>query len=277
MFPTAHTAPLTRATNEDALEPDPTLGPVTERFVVVSRGADVVLECRDADDNWVYWRKRGDPAMQASGRRLRLFRVDRWDSGVYYCSTNASSLNSRAVHNMTLVVEHPPKVEFALGAASATSVAQAEGHEAVIICKVESVPVARVTWYRVTSSLPRPTLSSDESSTFSSGLISSTLKQVLRSGDDLSLSITEYKDGVMESTLRIPRIREEDYGVYRCEARNSLGESSAEIALERSDHPVDFENLEQSSGGSGPANHQRISPLFLLLLLLAMLLATRHD
>ena len=37
----------------------PTLGPVTERFVVVKKGQDVVLECRDADDNWVYWRKHG--------------------------------------------------------------------------------------------------------------------------------------------------------------------------------------------------------------------------
>ena len=39
--------------------PLPTLGPVTERFVVVKRGQDVILECHDADGNWVYWRKHG--------------------------------------------------------------------------------------------------------------------------------------------------------------------------------------------------------------------------
>ncbi len=61
--PTAHSAPLTRASREEEAEEgdpsQPTLGPVTERFVVVSRGEDVVLECRDADDNWVYWKKMG--------------------------------------------------------------------------------------------------------------------------------------------------------------------------------------------------------------------------
>ncbi len=39
----------------------PTMGPITERFVVATRGSDVILECRDADENWV-WKKQGGEA-----------------------------------------------------------------------------------------------------------------------------------------------------------------------------------------------------------------------
>jgi len=92
MLPTLMSSHLTRGPpREDADgEERPTLGPVTERYVVVAAGENVVLECHDADDNWVYWQKQGDPDFSSRGRRLRLFRVDRWDSGLYYCSTNTS-------------------------------------------------------------------------------------------------------------------------------------------------------------------------------------------
>ena len=39
--------------------PTDSLGPVTERFMVVKRGMDVVLECRDSDGAEVLWRKQG--------------------------------------------------------------------------------------------------------------------------------------------------------------------------------------------------------------------------
>ncbi len=35
--------------------------------------------------------------MRGEGRHLRLFRVDRWDSGVYYCSTNASLAHDKSL------------------------------------------------------------------------------------------------------------------------------------------------------------------------------------
>jgi hypothetical protein len=102
---------------------------VTERFVVAKRGMDVVLECRDADsDTWVYWTKHGgkvsrhflissgifkytfslpDPSVNVTGRHLRLFRVDRWDSGMYICSTNSSE---NPHYNVTVRVDSPPNV-----------------------------------------------------------------------------------------------------------------------------------------------------------------------
>lgn len=73
VVPVLHSASLNKLPNDVVLPPDekdaspePSLGPVTERYVIATRGADVVLECRDADNNYVHWRKQGgNPSNQA--------------------------------------------------------------------------------------------------------------------------------------------------------------------------------------------------------------------
>eukprot|EP00095_Tigriopus_kingsejongensis_P012318 maker-scaffold1875_size25882-snap-gene-0.6 protein:Tk12318 transcript:maker-scaffold1875_size25882-snap-gene-0.6-mRNA-1 annotation:"hypothetical protein CAPTEDRAFT_151799" len=130
----------------------PTLGPITERFVVVKRGMDVVLECRDADGNWVYWRKHGDESLRGEGKHLRLFRVDRWDSGLYYCSTN---ITDKPHHNVTLQVEMPPQISPSLDIPEEerpVKVKQAPGHLAILTCKVDAYPVPVLTWFKIVSS-----------------------------------------------------------------------------------------------------------------------------
>jgi len=69
--PTAISSSLTRTPDEDEEEGGRTLGPVTERYVVVAAGENVVLECRDADDNWVYWKKRGGEVVVVNVLRER--------------------------------------------------------------------------------------------------------------------------------------------------------------------------------------------------------------
>ncbi len=41
--------------------------------MVARRGENVVLECRDADDNWVYWRKRGGEGIQSLYIMRKIF------------------------------------------------------------------------------------------------------------------------------------------------------------------------------------------------------------
>ena len=69
--------------------------------------------------------------MKGTGRELRLIRVDRWDSGLYYCSTNTSL---RAHHNVTLRVDAAPRVSAPRHRDNVAR--QAIGHKAKITCKV---------------------------------------------------------------------------------------------------------------------------------------------
>ena len=79
------------------------------------------------------------------GSEHRLLRVDRWDSGVYYCTTNTTRK-----HITVRVEESPPKIakdenEFA-------RVDGVAGGEATLSCRVEAIPVPRVRWYQTHTS-----------------------------------------------------------------------------------------------------------------------------
>jgi len=83
--------------------------PITARFVL--NGDNLVLECRDHDSRssvkggdsgegggsgvdlgrQVVWRKEGETGTLHRGNQLKLMRVERWDSGTYYCLTHTHS------------------------------------------------------------------------------------------------------------------------------------------------------------------------------------------
>ena len=75
------------------------------------------------------------------GKELRLFRVDRWDSGRYFCSTNATRRNK---HEVELRVDTPPRVSAPgssrdsniVPVGSANPVTAKLGGSAVLKCKV---------------------------------------------------------------------------------------------------------------------------------------------
>lgn len=209
----------------------PTLGPITERFIVVKRGMNVELECRDSDDEWVSWHKHGDSAIKGEGKRLRLFRVERWDSGLYYCSTNATL---KPHHNVTVEVEMSPKISppsYYPKDVRPVVVQQASGHLAILTCKVEAFPVPVVTWYKVTSKSIPP---NEEDTKF----------HRLRVGDEYSFSISGYQDGQMLSSLRIHQVEHDKFGQYRCSAKNEEGHDSMDFELMKAAEPVDFLKLD---------------------------------
>ena len=74
--------------------PPPGGNPVTARFVLAEGGQDVILECHDhdiRDPDAIEWRKEGSGASIGRGNQLKLIRVDRWDSGLYYCVAETGS------------------------------------------------------------------------------------------------------------------------------------------------------------------------------------------
>ncbi len=78
-----------------------------------------------------------DPRVNISGRELRLIRVDRWDSGMYICSTNASD---RVMYNYTVHVETAPTVTAPRHGSKVKGekliAKQRVGHSAILRCKV---------------------------------------------------------------------------------------------------------------------------------------------
>ena len=93
----------------------------------------------------------------------------------------------------------------------------------------------RISWYKI---LPPPT---HASSRVTPSETAETVEKVrLHSGDDYTISIDGYKDGFIQSSLHIRRVSEENYGMYRCEAKNSEGGDDLDFVLERSSVPVDF-------------------------------------
>lgn len=137
--------------------------------------------------------------MKGVGKQLRLFRVDRWDSGLYFCSTNASSLPR---HNVTLRVDQAPRMTQVQGLRR-----QALGYSATLRCRVEAVPVPQISWFKLADDdihdrdesrpLPKPEY------------------RRLHSSDDLEIAIHSFKDGLIESTLNIPAVKEHHFGKYR--------------------------------------------------------------
>ena len=81
-----------------------------------------------------------DPRLKLNetGRQLRLFAVDRWDSGLYMCST---SLTEPPHHNVTVRVRGPPVVTAPRHGdrASGFVARQALGHPVKLRCKVRFV------------------------------------------------------------------------------------------------------------------------------------------
>ena len=84
-----------------------------------------------------------DPRLKLNetGRQLRLFAVDRWDSGLYMCST---SLTEPPHHNVTVRVRGPPVVtapRHGTDRAEGFVARQALGHPVKLRCKVSFASV----------------------------------------------------------------------------------------------------------------------------------------
>ena len=135
-----------------------------------------------------------DNSVVENGRQLSLIRVDRSDSGIYVCSVSGGS----KTYNFSLLVEHTPAV---LPLHSPTY--QAPGYPSSLSCEVTAAPVPAVTWYRVGSP---------------------TGPAIIRSHQDISIIIQDYKDGRMTSSLVFDNVTLEDFGEYSCNASNSLGQ-----------------------------------------------------
>ncbi len=118
---------------------------------------------------------------------------------------------------------------------------------------MEAVPVAQITWYRLlpTKALPAPHTAQTAAT-----------KRPLGSGDELTITIGMYKDGVVESSLNVYSLEEKHYGTYLCEAKNSLGEGSIELSIAKVKS-----NSPSSASSNWTTRSQRISFTMMIMLI----------
>ena len=100
--------------------------------------------------------------------------------------------------NISLLVEHIPIVST-----NQSTISQSPGNPSHLTCEVTAVPVPAVSWYSL-GSPPRPTM--------------------IKSRGDLAISIQDYKDGRMTSSLIFHNVTPAHYGEYSCNATNTEGQ-----------------------------------------------------
>eukprot|EP00092_Neocalanus_flemingeri_P007176 GFUD01007754.1.p1 GENE.GFUD01007754.1~~GFUD01007754.1.p1 ORF type:complete len:362 (+),score=102.88 GFUD01007754.1:347-1432(+) len=178
------------------------------KYVITKQGRNITLDCTDFEGEDVNWKRLGETTVVQNGKRLSLIRVDRSDSGIYVCSVSGGSKTM----NVSLLVQHIPTI-----IPSKSIMSQFPGYPSSLSCEVTAVPVPAVSWYSLSSPLG-PSL--------------------IKSHGDLSITIDDYKDGKMTSSLVFYNVTQEDYGQYSCNATNILGQGSATVKLVFSPIPV---------------------------------------
>ena len=128
------------------------------------------------------------------GSVLTLHSVTRAGSGVYICEAT-NGVGQPATDHIKLHVLYAPHVH-----AVHQVVEGGAGYKAVMICIVHAEPTADVVWYKNSMQL------------------------------DMRRGYTISKDNKRHS-LTVPKVGEEDFANYTCQASNSLGKSRGQIQL----------------------------------------------
>ena len=100
--------------------------------------------------------------------------------------------------NISLLVEHLPIV-----ITNQSTISVSPGQSTHLTCQVTAVPVPAVSWFSLKNN-QEPAM--------------------IKSRGDLSISIKDYKDGRMTSSLILHNVTQDHYGGYSCNATNTEGE-----------------------------------------------------
>jgi len=176
-------------------------------FVLAKMGSNITLNCSDLgeEEDLVLWTKQDVGNIGKHNKTLPLIHVDKTHAGVYTCTVTGSS---KLMH-VSLLVSHEPHVS-----ADKYSVTQGIGLSIQLDCEVAAVPVPAVSWLFHNEVTEEDTL--------------------IQSQGNKYITIQDYEDGKIISSLNIRNVSSQDYGQYTCRAENTEGEGQVEIFLEPS-------------------------------------------
>jgi len=162
-------------------------------YVFARAGSNVTLNCSDLGEDMVTWRKDEVGEFGQRNKTLPLIRVDKTHSGVYTCTVS----EGRKQMKMSLLISHLPIVST-----PNKNVLETDGASVQLKCEVSAVPVPVVSWnfYNQTQNK----------------------YQMILSHGRRFITIQDYKDGKMISSLDIKNLTQNDFGKYSCIARNCI-------------------------------------------------------
>lgn len=192
----------------------PIISDNSSRGLVVGAGETFTLMCNATGfpTPKISWRRENNGLLPtggtvAKGNSITIYNATKDDRGIYYCIAD-NRVGKPARRSVGVEIEFPPQIGLLQA-----KYQQAIGHPAELHCTIEASPQADVSW----------------------------LKDGYQLNNDnhfYKLSSTSNSHDFMQSTLRIKKVDQRDFGSYRCRAINKLGEKQSTVILERVSTPV---------------------------------------
>lgn len=191
----------------------PTIVDNSTRVVTTFEGASIELVCYATGHPrpLISWRRQNNDILPTGssvyfGNILLIHNITKEDRGTYYCIAN-NSVGLEAKRNVGVRVEFAPSITAPMDVYR-----QAIDYSLELECVTEGFPLVEVYW----------------------------LKDHYRLNDATGVEINSVQTSneVSSSTLRIARLKSDDFGEYVCQATNKLGSTSKVIRVEQSSEPI---------------------------------------
>lgn len=224
----------------------------SSRGLVVGAGETFTLSCNatGVPTPRISWRRENNGLLPtggvvAKGNSITIYNATKDDRGIYYCIAD-NAVGKAAKRSVGVEIEFAPQVNLIKA-----KYRQAVGYPAELYCSVEASPVPDISW----------------------------LKDGYQINSDNSfyhISTTSNSHDFIQSTLRLKRVEQRDFGFYRCRAINKLGDRANAMLLEQAYEPIcppaclegEYASITTS------ASSQRSSPGSCLAILLLLIVST---
>lgn len=256
------------------------LDSASSRGLVVRSGETFSLHCSatGVPKPKISWRRENNGLLPtggtvAKGQSITIYNATKDDRGIYYCLAD-NNVGRAAKRSIGVEIEFAPQVGLIR-----SRYQQALGYPAELHCSIEASPMADISWlkdgYELASANSANQLAADQ----------------------YYISSSSNSHDFIQSTLRIRRVEQRDFGTYRCRAINKLGDRSNSMLLERSySGPVcppacnegEYQSITSSAARSihqinllaTSSGHRLLALLFwsmVTLLLVPMMIGTRQT
>ena len=219
----------------------------SSRGVIVGEGETITLTCNATGIPVpkMSWRRENNGLLPsggvvAKGNTITIYNATKDDRGIYYCIAD-NQVGKPAKRSVGVEIEFAPQVSLVRARYQ-----QALDYPAELHCSVEASPSPSISWLK-------------------DGY------QINNDNNFYQISSTSNSRDFIQSTLRIKRVSNRDFGYYRCRAINKLGDRQNSMLLEQANEPVcppaciegEYQSITTSSGHSRLTAHNLVQALVL--------------